>query len=260
MSNTPHITYLEQTLFGLPFFATSQTDAVQFILKSVEQGEFLTVATPNPEQIVQAADDQKFSESLQTFNVFLPDGQGIVWASKVFRKPIQERIAGVDVVAELLKEMKTQGRTGLIVGGHDYLIKNTPENSSKSEEGITEIEVRGTKLFWTTDFNRKNHSDSERVVSWIKKHKPTFVFVALGAPSQEEWIVTHRQALQTAGVRCAMVVGGAFDVLTDQVQRAPESIQQAGLEWGWRLLKEPWRWKRQLRLVRFAKMVFSKLY
>lgn len=253
MSN--HISYLEQTLFDIPFFATSKSDAVQLIVKSVKDGDFLTIATPNPEQIVQAEEDAEFKKTLSEFDLFLPDGQGVISASKMLGKPLQERIAGVDVVSDLLAEMKEKSWTGLIVGGKGYDAKKATD----SDDNFFELKMNGTSLFWYKDFDRNEAADTEDILNWIKKKKPTFVFVALGAPYQENWIIEHCDELEKAGVKCVMVVGGAFDVLSGQLKRAPETIQQMGLEWGWRLLQQPSRWRRQLRLAKFAQLVFQRI-
>ncbi|MEO8581658.1 MAG: WecB/TagA/CpsF family glycosyltransferase [Patescibacteria group bacterium] len=251
------ISYFHQTLFELPFFATTKQDAVLFIQKSIGDGDFLAIATPNPEQIVQASQDPEFKTALTKFDLFLPDGQGIVWASKILRRPLSERIAGVDVVEELVKEMEQKKQTGLIVGGRGY--QESISAGQPLKEKCVEITVGDTKLTWFRDFNRDEVADSQDVLTCVQKNKPTFVFVALGAPYQEEWVSQHREALQKAGVKCVMVVGGAFDVLTGKVQRAPDLIQHIGFEWGWRLLQQPWRWRRQLRLIEFVKLVLQQV-
>jgi N-acetylglucosaminyldiphosphoundecaprenol N-acetyl-beta-D-mannosaminyltransferase len=255
MANSHSISYLEQTLFDIPFFATTQSDAVQCILRSIAEGDFLTIATPNPEQIVQAEENPEFKKTLLKFDLFLPDGQGVVVASKMLRKPLTERIAGVDVVAELLKTIREKKLTALIVGGKGYESRKVAE----SEDNFWHIQIQQTSLRWYRDFDRKVSDDTTDVLNWIVKNKPTFVFVALGAPYQEQWIIEQRDELKKAGVKCAMVVGGAFDVLSGNIARAPDSMQQFGLEWAWRLLQQPWRWKRQLRLVKYMRLVAKQI-
>lgn len=250
-----HISYLEQTLFDIPFFATTKEDAVALIVRSVKDDDFLTIATPNPEQIIQAEEDFEFKQTLSEFDLFLPDGQGVVSASKILGKPLTERIAGIDVVSDLLVKMKEENWTGLIVGGKGYESRKVAD----SEDNFFEIKISNTPLFWYKDFDRNEAADTEDILNWVKKHTPTFIFVALGAPYQENWIIKQREELEKAGVKCAMVVGGAFDVLSGELKRAPETIQELGLEWGWRLLQQPSRWRRQLRLAKFAKLVFQQV-
>lgn len=260
-SHTSH-SYLSQTLFDLPFFATSRADALKFIRSAMGDKELLTIATPNPEQIVQAQRDSAFKKTLQEFELFLPDGQGIIWASKILGKPLEERLTGIDVVSELLKVIKRQGLTALIVGGKNLAVsyqQSAARYDNQTDERFTRIEVKSTQLYWYRDFDKQNALDTTNVLSWIEQNHPEIVFVALGAPHQEEWIIAYRNMLQKAGVKVVMVVGGAFDVLTGKMHRAPELIQKLGFEWSWRLLQQPWRWRRQLRLVEFTQLVFRQL-
>ncbi len=269
MSHTSR-SYLSRTLFDLPFFATSRADALKFIRSAMGDKELLTIATPNPEQIVQAQRDSAFKKTLQEFELFLPDGQGIIWASKILGKPLEERLTGIDILSELLKVIKKEGLTVLIVGGKDLVVseKFPPKAdqpragqvaSDQTNERFTRIEVQNTQLYWYRDFDKQNALDTTNVLSWIEQNHPEIVFVALGAPHQEEWVIAYRNMLQKAGVKVVMVVGGAFDVLTGKMHRAPELIQKLGFEWSWRLLQQPWRWRRQLRLVEFVQLVVTQL-
>ena len=92
----------------------------------------------------------------------------------------------------------------------------------------------------------------------IKQIKPRLVFVALGAPTQELWIAQHRNLLRKNNVEIAMAVGGSFDYLLNKVPRAPRWMQKLGLEWLFRLIIEPWRIKRQLRLIGFIALTIKK--
>lgn len=273
-----------QTLFGLPFFSGTVTQAVDLIWKKILDNEFVTVATPNPEQIVQMKEHAQFSQALKTFDLFLPDGQGIVWAARKAGRPLHERIPGVDVVRQLLDELNSTDGVGLLIGGRGY--DEAPnETGAKKMSGAAEIqhqraekreEIHSDKdtqvvipkarfmplpefkhLYWLENFDKQNPNDTQLALEWIQKNHPMMVFVALGAPYQEMWIAKYREQLQKAGVRCVMVVGGTFDVLTGRVQRAPDIMQNLGLEWLWRLIKEPWRWRRQLRLIRYLILVLS---
>ena len=88
--------------------------------------------------------------------------------------------------------------------------------------------------------------------------KPSIILVAFGAPWQEQWVVNHREFLEKNKVKLVMVVGGAIDMLTGKVQRAPKFVQQLQLEWLFRLIQQPWRWKRQLRLIQFIGHVLKE--
>lgn len=204
------------------------------------------IYTPNPEQVVQSRGDLGFKRVLQEADLLLPDGIGLVLASRFLAKfdkaqPIAERIAGVDVVADLLEMAHQLDGEVLVVGGRDY---------SPSDYFV----YKGLKVNWTPGFAnalQPTKKEQQQLDKHIKKIKPTLVFVAFGAPAQELWLVENRALLEESGVRIAMAVGGSFDYLLGKVPRAPFWWQKLGLEWFYRLLHQPWRGKRQLRLVHF---------
>ena len=112
-------------------------------------------------------------------------------------------------------------------------------------------------------FQNKKHIhpiEDEALERLIEKLKPELVFVALGAPAQERWIVEHAEFLEKNGAKLAMAVGGSFDFIFDKVSRAPLLIQKIGLEWLWRLIKQPWRRHRQVRLIEFIYLVFKEIF
>ena len=218
------------------------------------------VFTPNPEQIVMAKHDASFAEDLQKADWLLPDGIGLVHASfflKFFGKTknkIQERIAGVEVVEHLLqKNLKT-----LIIGGRDYL----GAFEGEAFEDIKSLKKIQNNLYWTEGYQEKADIlavEEEALDRIITELKPDLVFVALGAPDQEKWILEHYNLLQENQVKIAMAVGGSFDFLFAKVTRAPKAWQKIGLEWLWRLIKQPWRGKRQLRLIEFIYLLIREI-
>jgi len=184
----------------------------------------------------------------------LPDGAGLVWASRLLKKKgkiktaIKERITGVDLVEDILHLMKKDDSLkALIVGGREYADLDAKE----SVREMTELEQN---LFWTEAYSSKKVLDEKEEVALlgnIKELKPAVIFVALGAPDQEKWIIDHQDFLKKQGVLIAVAVGGSFDFMFSKVKRAPKFLQKLQLEWFYRLIQEPWRWKRQLRLIRF---------
>lgn len=297
-------TYPHQTLFNLPFFNGRLTDATDFIWKKILDNQFVAVATPNPEQVVQMGSDANFREALKSFDVFLPDGQGIIWASKRLKKPLTQRVTGVDVTRYLVEKMDKAGPRGLVIGGQGYDEVEEVSNTEKirkidvkavqiykqKEEKISEHQLpemlkkyarpgdiqerfaqlhipsvthysssqSTSQLYWLRDFRKESYPDTQLALEWIQQNHPIAVFVALGAPYQELWIAKHRETLKKAGVRCVMTVGGAFDILTGRINRAPLAFQNLGMEWLYRLFQQPWRWKRQLRLVEFVLLALFK--
>lgn len=218
------------------------------------------IFTPNPEQIVMAKHNQSFAENLQKADWLLPDGIGLVCASallKFFGKTnhkIQGRIAGVELVEYLLQA----NLKSLIIGGRDYV----GSFEGEAFEDIKSLKKIQNNLYWTEGYQEKAEIlpvEEEALAKIIAKLKPDLVFVALGAPDQEKWLVEHFNLLQENQVKIAMAVGGSFDFLFAKVDRAPQLWQKIGLEWLWRLIKQPWRGKRQLRLIEFIYLLIREI-
>ncbi len=246
-------------LFGFRILAVQKTEFFSYLDELIEKNQHCQtqlIMTPNSEQVVLARHDRAFAANLQKADWLLPDGSGLVWAASILKffgkleRRIIERIAGVEVVEYLLqKNLKT-----LIIGGRDYL------GSYQGEfyEDQKSLKVIKPNLFWTEAYQEKTDVlpiEEAALVKIISKLKPELVFVALGAPDQERWLIEHRALLEQNQVKIAMAVGGSFDFIFAKVQRAPRFWQQLGMEWLWRLIKQPWRGKRQLKLLEYIYLV-----
>lgn len=254
-------------LFGLPILNTSKKEffaVLQDFLLTNQTKPTLTIFTPNPEQVILAKKDSVFAQNLQQADYLLADGIGLVWASRLLKffgrqkVALTERLAGVEVVEHLLDLAQKQGFKTLVIGGRDY--KGSYQGESfEDQSSLLKI---GPNLYWTEAYQEKNEIlpiEEQALTTIIKKLKPSLVFVALGAPDQEKWIVDHLQLLQSNQVKVAMAVGGSFDFILAKVPRAPQLIQRIGLEWLYRLIKQPWRYRRQLRLLAFIRLTFREI-
>jgi len=197
-----------------------------------------------------------------------------------------ERITGVDIVSGLLGKFQkfdlarklaqksakklvkesaqksTKNPTILIIGGRGYenLTYDSWKVVSVSAQNIDTVtsKTKQHTLYWHEGFlnvTQQTTVEKKDLVTVIKKLQPELVFVALGAPHQENWIIENKPLLESSGVRLAMAVGGTFDMLLGKVTRAPKWMQKIGLEWLFRLYQEPWRWRRQAKLIQFVKLV-----
>jgi N-acetylglucosaminyldiphosphoundecaprenol N-acetyl-beta-D-mannosaminyltransferase len=232
-------------MLRLKLFSKRRSALLKFLINHLESSqETLVVFTPNAEQAVQAYEDESFAKTLDQADLLIPDGSGIFFAA---RGSLKEWIPGVDLVKDLLEIAGQRGEAVLVIGGRDY------------KKQATQIGDR-LNLQWLEghrDVTNPIPEEERAIAETIKRFRPGIVFVAFGAPWQEKWVVAHRQLLAQSGVKVAMVVGGAFDMLTGRLQRAPRWLRRLGLEWAYRLYQEPWRWRRQLRLVKFAWLVLS---
>ena len=217
----------------------------------------ITLFTPNPEILVTAYRTVGFHRILKQADVLIPDGIGLVWASKwlspVAATAVSERIAGVDVVQALLDFAKQQHWRVLVIGGRDY-VANAGSTAARVEELPGEV-------YWLSGFHSVQTptlTEAKLIHTELQRLQPAIVLVAFGAPAQERWIAQALPELTQAKVKLAMSVGGSLDVLLGAVSRAPRLLQVVGLEWVYRLCIQPWRWRRQLNLIEFIKLVAAE--
>ena len=191
------------------------------------------IVTPNPEIVLQAKRDGSYRAILNKADLSIPDGAGLIWASKALygRKCLKERIAGVDFMYEFLRNVEgsTPHIKVLLLGGRNGVAKKAVANLKKNFQNV--------KFYALEDI------DNARKDFFINKiYKPDCVFVGLGAPRQEKWIYDNISKYPT--VKIAMGVGGSFDFLSGRVRRAPIVFRTIGMEWFWRLVIQPWRARR----------------
>jgi N-acetylglucosaminyldiphosphoundecaprenol N-acetyl-beta-D-mannosaminyltransferase len=274
---------MKRSLFQLPIYTASWQefwDLLKSRLERKDSKDLLLVFTPNPEQIVQASKNQDFFKILKTGDILLPDGIGLLLANRFIRfrqtaraflklspsKPampakITEKITGVETTDKLLMEAAKKNYVSLIIGGRNYAEfwgKEGGEYEGEMFEDEQSLIQLKKNLYWTEAYQDKEEPllvEDQALEKILKKIKPQLVFVALGAPDQEKWLVDWRARLEQAGVVVAMAVGGSFDLLFGRIARAPRLFRSLGLEWFWRLLQQPWRWRRQLRLIQYLFLV-----
>ena len=198
------------------------------------------VYTPNSEIIMMAYRDSNFRELLNSADILTADGIGVVYASKILSNPISERAAGYDIACKVLELLAPMGKSVYLFGAKPGVAQQAGEEMQKRYPGIV---ISGTS---------DGYFDTEKekqIISDINEKKPDLLFVCLGAPKQEKWLNEHKDELDF-GV--AMGIGGSLDVFAGTVKRAPEFYQKHGIEWLYRLLKQPSRFIRMLDLPKFG--------
>jgi len=246
-------------MFNINFFNQSkQTLINQYILKYINkhQQRALIIFTPNPEQVVLSQRNPTFLAALQSADICIPDGIGLVIASRFLfpiseGSKIQERITGIDVMSEVLRQLPELKY--LVIGGRD----------DREPMQLRTVEVLGVKVNWLpgyADISTPSPAEEKQVRALIHQVKPDIVFVAFGAPYQELWVIRHRSYLEAEDVKIVMVIGGALEMLTGKVRRAPRWVRSIGLEWSFRFTQQPWRLKRQLQLFRYLHLVWKERF
>lgn len=254
-------------LFGLSLFSSSRSLLLKELQKKISNLSQLSyIVTPNPEQVIQASKDEKFAKLLQEADYVIPDGVGLVWASRILSQkqhqfPLSSRIAGREVVADLFKLTRENQQKILVIGGKDYhQAKDVIVNQLQS--GVYQLSKNGFDFYWSPAFADVTHQTQEeknKLSSQIAALKPDIVMAAFGAPAQEEWLFANKALLTNAQVKLAMAVGGSIDYFLGLVSPVPGLMEFLNLEWFWRLITQPWRLKRQLRLIEFMFLVFKQL-
>lgn len=211
-----------------------------------EGGEAKAVYTPNSEIIMHGYRDDSLRDILNDADLLTADGIGVVYASKILGNGIDERCAGYDVACRLLEEMAKQGR-GV------YLFGSKPGVAELAKDTLVE-RYPGLVVAGVSD-GYFDADKEKQIIADINAVKPDVLFVCLGAPKQERWIASHKGELQC---KVCMGLGGCLDVFAGTVERAPDFFCNHGIEWLYRLIKQPSRFVRMLDLPKFALTVLIK--
>ena len=205
------------------------------------------IFAPNTEFVMKANKDKEFFDILQQSDLSTPDSVGIMLGAKMQKKKFKQRIPGQAYFREVLRVAEKEGFTVYLLGGMPGIPEKTKENVLKSFPNL--------KIVGTHDGYIEGEKERE-VIEEINQIQPNIVFVAMGAPKQEKWIYHHRKELK---VDVATGQGGTFDYEAGRIKRAPKAIQKMGMEWLWRLAREPKRIVRMSVLpVYVVKLIFKK--
>jgi N-acetylglucosaminyldiphosphoundecaprenol N-acetyl-beta-D-mannosaminyltransferase len=243
---------MSNVILGISVPAYSNKQIFECIYNYIKDKKFLFVSSLNPEILVQAYHNPQFREILNTSNIKLTDGVGITIAGKILNVPVGERLPGVELMESLIKYADHQSLKVLIIGGSGTV---SEQLATSLQKDYPHAEFKGT--YGYKNMNDAHPQEELEVNQLIGRFKPDMVFVAFGAPKQEKWIFDHKEQLQNSVAIC---VGGAVDFISGNVPRAPEIIQNIGMEWLFRLIVQPWRWKRQLRLIEFMWLVLKQRF
>jgi len=214
-----------------------------------------SIYTPNTEIVMEAKENESLKKIINEGDLVIADGIGLVYASRLKKKRLPERVTGFDLSMKILKLASDEGYSLFLLGGKDGIAKEASENIVKT---FPKLRVAGYHhgFFKGTHIGYKDNDEEKEVIDKINTSGADILFVGFGAPKQEKWIHENKGKL-----RCKVIIGngGTVDILAGRVKRAPQIYQKLGLEWLYRLAKEPKRIKRQLALPLFVLIVlFSK--
>jgi N-acetylglucosaminyldiphosphoundecaprenol N-acetyl-beta-D-mannosaminyltransferase len=204
------------------------------------------VVTVNPEFLMVAQRNNEFRRAINEAALVVADGMGIVWATRYLREPVPERITGTDLLPELARRCATKGYRLFLLGAAPGVAELAAERLRTLAPGLL---IAGTYA------GSPAPNEEAEIIERVRTAQADVLCVAYGAPAQELWIYHNLSRLPAA---IAIGVGGAYDFLSGRQQRAPEIMQRSGLEWLYRLYREPWRWRRMLALPQSALVVLLK--
>ncbi len=221
-------------VLGISFDNLTLDEATQQGQRLVLEDSFSYGVTPNPEFILTARENPAFRTTLNEASLVLADGIGVSYCAKILGRPLKAKVPGIDFATNLLGWMATHEKRLFLLGAKPGIAEQAAENLMKNYPGLI---VCGTHDGY--------FKEDAPVVQAIKEAKADVLFVCLGAPRQELWMAEHGAS---TGVSLAMGLGGVLDVFSGTVERAPVFFQKLGLEWFHRLITQPWRWKRMIKL------------
>ena len=230
-------------ILGIPIHDVTLDEAVEQAAVWVREGGAHQIATVNPEFVMAARRDPAFRAVLEGADLCLPDGVGITLAARYLGRPLRERVAGVDLVEALAARAAREGWRLFLLGAAPGVADRVASVLTARYPGLT---VAGTHA------GSPRREEEEDIVRRVRDARSDILLVAYGAPAQDLWLARN---LARTGAKVGVGVGGAFDYIAGVVPRAPRWMRRAGLEWLYRLIRQPWRWRRQRVLPLYALLV-----
>lgn len=227
-------------ILGVRVDALTYDDLLQEVSEFVAQRGPHQIATVNPEFVMEARRNARFQAVLEGSDLCLADGAGLLWAARAQGTPLPERVTGSDGLPLIAEQAALAGWRIYLLGAALGVAERAGDVLALQFPGLA---IAGALPGSPSD------TDAPGIIACIRQAQPDILFVAYGAPAQDLWIASHGREL---GVPVMMGVGGAFDHITGVRRRAPRWVQRFNLEWLYRLATQPWRWRRQLALPRFA--------
>lgn len=233
-------------ILGIPVDCITMDQAVAWAGSRMQFSEPKTVIAVNPEKIMKAQSDPQLQRFLRSAGLLIPDGIGVVLATRLLGLGYSERVPGAELMPRLCALASEKGYSVFLFGASPEVNKRA---AAKLRNDFPALIIAGTQHGYVQP------AEMPAVLDRINRAAPDFLFIALGSPKQELWMSTYLPQLR---VKVCQGVGGTFDVLAGRVRRAPRFFRCIHLEWFYRLLSQPSRLLRQTALPRFAFHILRK--
>ena len=233
-------------IMDIHFLNTTKSNFLRkYLMPHLVNEEKCFVVTANPEIVMKTREDHSYKSAVKSAHYIIPDGIGILLAAKYKKTPLQERIPGIELMVDLLEYANTKGLRCYFLGAQQ----------SVNEKVIQEIKTKFPHVIIAGHHHGFFELDDEEIVEHVVQSAPDIVFVALGLPRQEKWIAQHINRF-TKGLFIG--VGGSFDVIAGEVERAPDIWIKLNLEWLYRIIKQPSRVLRIFKVFEFIGRVILR--
>lgn len=242
-------------ILGVNIDRVSREDTKRILSGFLEDNNTNTIYTPNTEIVMESKKNKELENILNTGTLVIPDGIGLIYASRIKKKPLPERVTGYDTSLDILEIGNKKESSVFLLGGEEGIAKKAGEVIL---EKYPNIKIVGLNNGYFKGSHTKNYQEEEeqKIIDKINKSEADILFIGFGAPKQEYWINKNKDKLN---VKIIIGNGGTMDVLAGKVKRAPVIFQKLGLEWFYRLISEPSRIKRQLAIPKFIlTIIFTK--
>ena len=235
-------------VLGVPVDKVTGAEAMEIFTELMERRGLSLIVTPNSEIVLAASDDAGLKSLIESAELIIPDGIGLVYASRILKDPLTERVTGFDFLSGILEYLQESGKSAFLIG---------------SKPGVAELAAEKMKIKYPALKIAGVHhgyykpEDEAGIIETINNSGAEFLCAAMGSPKQEQFIYSHRE--EFSNIKAAMGVGGSLDVWSGTLKRAPVFYQKHGLEWLYRLFQEPSRYRRMIKLPVFMmKVITSK--
>lgn len=237
------------SILGVQIDRVNMRAALEKIEDFIEKEELpKLVVTPNSEIIVMALEDAQFKEIINNADLSIPDGAGVILASRLLKDYLPERVAGFDLMNELINLSASKGYRIYLLGGEPGVVDIVRARLQERHPGL---KISGCHHGYL------NQETEPKFIEEVNSLSPDLLFVGMGVPLQEKFLARNLPVLK---VKVAMTVGGSFDVIAGKSKRAPRWMQKLNLEWLFRLIQEPRRIGRMMALPRFALLVLKEYF
>ncbi|EOU1903703.1 WecB/TagA/CpsF family glycosyltransferase [Clostridium perfringens] len=224
---------MRQNMFNIEIDNISMDECIEKIDDLINNGKFNYLVTPNVDHIVKLDKDDEFLKVYNNADLIVTDGMPIIWYSKIIKRPIKEKISGSDLFPKICELSAQKGYKIFLLGASEGVADIAKKKLQDKYKGLNIVGVYSPKYGFEDDEIELN-----KIINIVKKSNTDILAVGLGAPKQEKFIFKYKDILQ---VPLSLAIGATIDFEAGNVKRAPKWMQNSGLEWFYRLIKEPKR-------------------